>query len=437
MTIRAFMVGLVAVGLVVGATSARAEPVKCQRDLAKASSKYVQGRAKALDKCENAKTKAKLPPTTLCATETKTALALGKLDGKLSAGLARACGGADKTCGNGDDDTLASIGWNTGTCPDFESSGCANAIASCTDITTCLKCIHDVAVDQAIALSYAALQQSEFGSNSAVNKCQQAIGKAMAKFLLARSKALQKCWDARLKNQHALICPADATGKTALLIGKAETKKIDTICTACGGPDKRCGGGDDLTPTAIGFVASCPPAETFDATMCAASIGDTSAIVACVDCLTELKTDCMDAAAVPALRNPLPGVCNLNNNCVDTCTGGSCNCTSRGCFWRATPDAEAWDELDNGVNPPNGQGTVFDRSGLTYRQVLDRPSNNEAYFLCAYQLIAVQLNELNGVDTTDVEDSYGTAREIFELYSPGDVATDALLDQRLRSLALD
>ena len=89
-----------------------------------------------------------------------------KLDLKLSGSIAKACGGADKTCGSADDEPLGSIGWGSvPNCPDFESSGCTNAIADCTDITTCLECIDNAAVDQAIDLYYAAFDSGQFGTN--------------------------------------------------------------------------------------------------------------------------------------------------------------------------------------------------------------------------------------------------------------------------------
>jgi hypothetical protein len=292
-------------------SSSSADPIKCQRDLAKASAKYVQGRAKALDKCEQGKTKGQFPPATNCLTDPMVTATFAKLDLKLSGSIAKACGGADKTCGSADDEPLGSIGWGSvPNCPDFESSGCTNAIGDCTDITTCLECIDNAAVDQAIDLYYAAFDSGQFGTNSAVNKCQQAIGKSTVKFLGARSKAMQKCWDARLKGLHTMTCPADGSGKTALLIQKAEAKKVDGICKACGGSDQTCDGNGDLTPGAIGFASSCPAVTTFASDSCGGPIASAAAIVDCVDCVTTFKTDCMDAVAVPGLVSPLPSNCN-------------------------------------------------------------------------------------------------------------------------------
>lgn len=89
---------------------AGADPVKCQRGLAKASAKYVQGRTKALDRCERGKTTGQLTPGTLCASEPVATAKFTLLAIKLSSSIAKSCGGADKICGNADDDSLTSIG---------------------------------------------------------------------------------------------------------------------------------------------------------------------------------------------------------------------------------------------------------------------------------------------------------------------------------------
>src|SRR5262249_1899699 len=162
----------------------------------------------------------KLPATEVCTSEPKTQAALGVLVTKLGLGIASACGGADKTCGNGDDDPLASIGWGSGAaCPGLGKAGCTQAPASRADIRPVVQCTGDAAVGQAIALYYGGLDQTVFASGNAVNKCQQAIGKATTKFLGAKSKALQKCRNAQLAAGTANPCP-DALTTTA--IGVAE-----------------------------------------------------------------------------------------------------------------------------------------------------------------------------------------------------------------------
>ena len=108
---------------------------------------------------------------------------------------------------------------------------------------------------------------------------------------------------------------------------KAESKKIEEICKACGGADKQCdqdvtgpngttvvgsGGSDDLTPAAIGFPASCYAVTVPGGGP--SCIGDRSVdtlaeLVECVDCVSEFKVDCIDAARVPSLA-PYPPECN-------------------------------------------------------------------------------------------------------------------------------
>src|SRR5262249_15509919 len=120
---------------------ASADAVKCKEAIAKQSATYVQKRSKALQKCEDAKTTGKLPATQVCPSEPKTQSALGVLATKLGLGIASACGGADKTCGTADDDSLAAIGWGSvANCPAFGDMTCTQAIASCSDIATCIQC---------------------------------------------------------------------------------------------------------------------------------------------------------------------------------------------------------------------------------------------------------------------------------------------------------
>ena len=342
-TTRVLVAMAIALTLMMGAgREAFADALKCKEGIAKQAAAYVQKRSKALQKCEDAKTKGKLPATQVCTSEPKTQSALGVLATKLGLGIASACGGADKTCGTADDDSLASIGWgSTANCPGYgDIINCTQAIASCSDIATCIQCSADAAVGQLIGLYYASLDQTAFATGNAVNKCQGAIGKATAKFLGAKSKALQKCWNVQLAAGTSNPCP-DATTTSA--IGLAEQKKVASICKACGGPDKLCDGTGDLTPSAVGFVASCPavtPPEPGH-TSCARPIATASDLVACVDCVTEAAVDCLDALAVPEFVSPLPAACNpttcgaigsacinnadcCSNNCVVVAGKGSC-----------------------------------------------------------------------------------------------------------------
>jgi len=290
--------------------AAYADPVKCERTIAEASAKFAQSKSKALQSCEDKKASLKLVATTDCHTEAKTVASIQKAVEKLASTVAKDCGGKDKRCGTADDDALPTIGWGAvGACPNFEGGSCTGPITDCNDIADCIACVDEAAVDQAITLYYGDLADEQFGTGSVVNKCQRAIGKETTKFLQAKSKALQKCWDERMKGKHENDCPDPGDGKAVDAIAKAEGKKVSAICKACGGPDKVCGGGDDLSPSDIGFPSDCPSVTIPDsASSCGGAILDLQDVVDCVDCVTEFKVDCMDRLAVPQFV-PYPPEC--------------------------------------------------------------------------------------------------------------------------------
>jgi len=278
------------------AASATAEPLKCQRAILKESGKFAQTKLKTLAKCEEAKLNRKLDAETICASEAKTAAKIAAAEAKLRAAVSQQCGGRDKRCGEGgDDDTPAAIGWPN-QCPDFEGTGCVNPIDDCDGIAQCVFCIDDAAVNQAVALSYDDLRSST--PRSDLSKCQLAIGKAAAQFFAASSKALARCFDARLNGKHDNACPTPGDGKAEAAIAQAEEKKRAAICKACGGDDKTCGTADDWTPTEIGFPAHCPSVNG-----CGQPVATLTDLVDCVDCVTSFKVGCIVPLAVPPLAS--------------------------------------------------------------------------------------------------------------------------------------
>jgi hypothetical protein len=305
--------------VLVGASRAFADPIKCERQIAQASAKFAQTKAKLLQGCENKKAAGRFVATTNCHAEPKTASGIQTATGKLAQSVAKDCGGADKTCGTSDDEPLLGIGWGAiGVCPNFENGACNAPITDCNGIVTCLTCVDEAAVDQAIALYYGSLSADEFGTRSAVSKCQRAIGKETTKFLEAKSKALQKCWDARLKGKHGNPCPTPGDGKAQQAIAAAEAQKVANICKACGGADRACGGSDDLSPSDIGFPTTCPGVTIPGApSSCSGAILDVQDIVDCVDCVTEFKVDCVDRLAVPEFV-PYPPECNGTTSTTTT-----------------------------------------------------------------------------------------------------------------------
>jgi hypothetical protein len=295
-------VGIALFAAAVCVPSASAETVKCQRTIAKASSQFVQAKVKALSKCNGAVIK---NGSGSCPDQ-KTSDAITKASTKLSSAIGKSCGGDDKVCG-GDlthEDLPATLGWPA-LCPDFDRSAapaCTGPINNCGDIAACVECVGESAVDQSVALYYADLALPST-SNAALNKCQIAIGKAASAFLSSKTKALQKCWDAKLNGGTSIVScvpPASGDGKYIDAILKAAGKQIDSICKACSGVDKTCRNLDDLTPVAIGFASQCP-SVTIPGTgrLCGASIANLGNLIDCVDCITEFNAEGVDQLQVP------------------------------------------------------------------------------------------------------------------------------------------
>ena len=300
-----------AVVSVVNPRAVHADPTLCKRALSSESAKYTRTVTQALEKCEDAKVAGTLPPATVCSADQGVMSAISNAQQKLDRKVAIRCGGDDHTCGTPDDATLVSIGWGAiGTCPGLKGASCGNAISNCGDISTCLACVGQAAASQTVALDYGNLNSAEFGTNSATNLCQRSLGQASTKFFLDRLKALQKCWDGRLRGKHANACPDPGDGKAVTRIAHAEESKQTRICRACGGADHQCGGGDDLTTGQVGFAAMCSD-ETApsDNQSCGAAVADMSGVVTCVDCAGTFESDCVADLGVSALV-PYPQDCS-------------------------------------------------------------------------------------------------------------------------------
>jgi len=249
---------------------------KCQSAIAKNTAKYAQARLKALQKCEDAKLKA--GGIGSCP-DAKAQEKINAAEAKKISGICTACGGADKACGGGDDLRPSDLGWAL--CPGFEGNG-AFLIQSVNDIVTCVDQINADAADQLVGFLYGMTPSSD----SALLKCQRSIGQNVAKFFQTKSKAMQKCWDGRIKGKHSNVCPDPGDGKAKPKIDAAEQKKIDKISAACA----------PFTPAQIG-ITTCP-----DVGNCAAiTINNVNDLIACVDCVAEFKVDCIDALQIPQL----------------------------------------------------------------------------------------------------------------------------------------
>ena len=322
--------------LVLLPAAARAEPNACRAAITKLAAAYDGARLAALARCEEAIVRGKLPPGTVCTTDPKTAAALAKAAGKLASGVGKACGGSDGVCGGGNDEPLAGIGWNVGSCPDFHGAGCTNAIGDCTDIVDCLACVDTAAVASTLTLSYDALDLAS-PPGSTLERCQTELGREAARYRAATLKALASCWRAVGKGTATAPCPAPGDGKAAATIAKAKAGAIGKICKACGGDDRACdgtvgpipgsGGTDDLAPASIGFTAACPSVARPSGGTCGAPIGDLSDVVTCLDCVVDVASECVGTLAVP-WGAAYPAACSATPGPTPTPTPGGATPTA-------------------------------------------------------------------------------------------------------------
>jgi hypothetical protein len=309
-TRRRLALALPLLGLALLTPPAHADPGKCRRAIVKLDAAYARAVLGALARCEGKVVTGALAPATDCGLDEKTIATRTKAELKVRSGIAKACGGVDRACGaGGDDEALAPIGWDLGTCPGIAGATCGAAIADCSDVATCLVCTADGGAEALRALAYDDLDLASPPA-SPLERCQSAIGKATAALQAARGKAMEKCWQAVERGDATGPCPVPGDGKASAAIAKAEAKAATAICKACGGADKHCdatiggipgsGGGDDLTPAAIGFAATCPDATPPGAvSSCAAPIASLADVVVCVECVAAFATDCPVTLAAP------------------------------------------------------------------------------------------------------------------------------------------
>ncbi len=310
--------------------------VGCQRAIARANVKFVAASSKAQGKCREAIVRGKYAGA---CPDAGAAARISHAATKLEAAIAKGCGGADGVCG-GDltgEDTPASVGWSS-LCPGFETTLCGNqTIGDCHDIAACLECVDGAAIAQEVALLYDTLALPST-DNRTLNHCQVQLGKSTLKYLSARARLLQQCWDDRLTGKHALVCPDANDTELQLAIGDAELKAQARICKACGGPDAQCDGAGDFTRAEIGFPFDCPAVQPVSGNPC--SIWDPTAglfdIVNCGSCVSNFKGDCPDRLAVPEFvgypagcgggpqPTPTPQPCHATGpiSCAGPCSAG-------------------------------------------------------------------------------------------------------------------
>jgi hypothetical protein len=298
------------------ALPAAADPGACAKAFRRESAKFARAAREAVEECEAEVRLGVLPAATDCRTAPGTTVAIAAAAARARGRIAGRCCGPDRACGTGDDETLPSVGWTAGACPDLESGGCTAATADPGDVADCLTCGGTTASARAFELIYERFAGASPGS--AVAKCQGAIGQATTEFFGKKGRLLRRCWEARARGAHMNACPVPGDGHAGPGIARAAAKMRARICAACGGGDGACGGGDDLTPSSVGFLAACPALVPPGAASCAAPIASLDDVADCAACVSDFLADCVDRLAVPGLT-AYPGECNPTRG---TCSAG-------------------------------------------------------------------------------------------------------------------
>jgi len=299
------ILGLVVVlGLgMIGHAAAASDPaLKCRQAILKGAAKLAHVRLTVLRKCEEAKRSGKLPALGACGEAADVAAALASATAKLATAIDRVCGGPDRRCGTGDDLGLAAMQWPS-PCPELEGQGCGAPLASCADVATCVACLADAAVTRGVALVYAPFAVADPKTQKAIARCQKTLASAATVLADTRLKVDARCLAARLDGKHDQPCPLPGEGKAAAVLAKARAKAEASVCKACGGVDKRCGGDDDLGRELVGFADACPGVG-----LCATTIASFTDLVACFDCTAAARADCALAGAAPGVAD-YPALC--------------------------------------------------------------------------------------------------------------------------------
>lgn len=281
-----------------------ADSALCQRAVTAGTARYAQAKTKAEQACEDgvvARRGGSCPDGKALAKVSKAAFKLRRV-------VSKACGGGDANCGTGtDDEPLAAIGWDLGTCPGIAGGTCGGALVDCDDVTDCVQCAGEAAVDQVLGLTYASLNLANSGPS--IERCQRAIGKKASLFFTGVNKALHRCEEAVIKGQLSGTCPSASAAATDKIARLRQNLELG-ICMACGGVDQGCGGLPDTTAAQIGFPAECPAVAVPEGAACGGPITDLFSIAECVSCVATFATHCLAALTVPGIQT-YPAECSV------------------------------------------------------------------------------------------------------------------------------
>lgn len=308
---------------------ALAAPNECADAIAKAANGYVQHRSAELARCADQALRAgDVAAAASCATNPVVVPRLAAFAAVLQGKIARSCGGADRVCGNADDEPLAAIGWDIGVCPDLAGAGCSMSIAHCGSIAPCVACAAGSASSLLAGATTADLVPT---TDKDLQSCHRALAKAVDRSLRAASSALTSCERRVAAGALTGPCPGPAGSPVAVKLSRVARQAAKKACRACGGSDRGCdaavaglpgtGGGDDPAASAVTSALACsdvvPPSTGLS---CAATLGSARDVVACADCVTRYASECATALASPA-AGAYPDSCRGEATPPDDCLG--------------------------------------------------------------------------------------------------------------------
>jgi hypothetical protein len=308
---------------------AHATPAKCADAIAKAADRYLQQRGAELARCADRALRAgDVAAASACGSAPATLARMTAFEASLQVKIARACGGTDQVCGNADDEPLAAIGWNVGTCPDLAGAGCTMPIADCGSIAQCVACTTASATGLLAGAS-----ASDLATSTAPGtwSCQRALAKASDRFFRAAAKALTGCERSVAASTLIGPCPGPASSKASVKLATLARQAATKVCRACGGGDRACdaavgglpagGGGDDPAATAITTSLVCddvvPPSSGVS---CAAPLSTATDVVACAGCVTRFASECATSLA-SRTAGAYPDSCRGTATPPDECPG--------------------------------------------------------------------------------------------------------------------
>lgn len=276
-----------------------ADPVtKCRSTIVKATTQLLSLQAKVLAKCMKQPFHHQFPATSC--PDARASLAIGKAEAKLRTAIDKACGGRDKICGGTELDVgLLEIGWGIGSCDQTGSTSCSNVITDCAGVATCVTCLAEQGVADALSL-FAGRPAVDPLAQPALAECLDAITVGSIKSFAKVAKGAGDCW---LKvsgtgSGGSFSCPNRGASIAA---GKAKAVHLASVCRACGGTNRKCNGGEDITLAAVGFPTSCPAIAS-----CGGAVQTLQDMTNCADCVGHALMDAAVRRTIPQFSSVPP-----------------------------------------------------------------------------------------------------------------------------------